>query len=93
MFLPYYKITANSKKNINEVGPLLETKWGKSGLYQTFTPRITKSCNSDVWLGQAYLGCTAVATAQDSKILWIPIEARHFFNYSGHFESRKFFLG
>ena len=36
---------------------------GQGGLYQTFTPKITKSWDPEVWLGQAYLGCTTVAAA------------------------------
>ena len=64
MFLPHSQISARPKKTTNGVGPLLETEWGQGGLYQTFTPRITKSWDPEVWLGQAYLGCTTVATAQ-----------------------------
>ncbi|MDC0254416.1 C10 family peptidase [Bacteriovoracales bacterium] len=64
---PDSQLSAKSKKNDNGVGPLLETEWGQGGLYQTFTPKITKSWDSEVWLGQAYLGCTTVATAQVLK--------------------------
>ena len=48
---PHSQISANPKENVNGVGPLLETEWGQGGLYQTFTPRITKSWDSEVWLG------------------------------------------
>ena len=67
MSFPYFQLSANPKENVNGVGPLLETEWGQGGLYQTFTPSITKSWDSEVWLGQAYLGCTTVATAQVLK--------------------------
>ena len=63
---PNSQILAKSKKGGNGVGPLLETEWGQGGLYQTFTPRITKSWDPEVWIGQAYLGCTT-ATAQVLK--------------------------
>ena len=46
------------------ISPLIKTQWGQGGLYQTMTPKITLSWDKDVWLGQAYLGCGAIASAQ-----------------------------
>ena len=46
------------------IAPLIKTQWGQGELYQTMTPKITLSWNKDVWLGQSYLGCTTIASAQ-----------------------------
>ena len=42
------QISANPKEKANGVGPLLETEWGQGGLYQAFTPKITKSWDPEV---------------------------------------------
>jgi hypothetical protein len=46
------------------IAPLIKTQWGQGQLYQTMTPKITRSWDKDVWLGQSYLGCSAIASAQ-----------------------------
>jgi hypothetical protein len=46
------------------IKPMIETTWGQGNLYQVKTPRITKSWDPQVWLGQSYLGCVTLAASQ-----------------------------